>query len=137
MKSEFTIHGYKYIVLRKKGKMQHFTVHRLVAKAFLDNPYKYEFLDHVDTNPSNNVVTNLRWVETHQKNVNNPKTVAKKIDHRAILQIDKQTNSIISEWKNAHTIHKTLGFQSSNILSCCRNNNRRSAYGFCWKFLHA
>ena len=36
-------------------------IHRLVAEAFLDNPNRYEDVNHIDDNPSNNNVENLVW----------------------------------------------------------------------------
>ncbi|WP_427814285.1 NUMOD4 motif-containing HNH endonuclease [Enterococcus sp. 22-H-5-01] len=49
--------GYVRIVVAKH-------VHRLVAKAFLDDPEnkKHLWVDHIDGNRSNNDVSNLRWV---------------------------------------------------------------------------
>lgn len=38
------------------------SVHRLVAKAFLPNPDNLPEVDHIDGNPANNNVSNLRWV---------------------------------------------------------------------------
>lgn len=48
-------------------------VHRLVAETFIPNPDNKPFVDHIDRNPSNNNVENLRWV-TKQENMNNMKT---------------------------------------------------------------
>ena len=55
-------YGYEKVVLRKNGKPHYFTVHRLVAKTFLDNPYGKKEVDHIDCNKLNNNVSNLRWV---------------------------------------------------------------------------
>ena len=48
-------------------------VHRMVAELFIPNPENKPFVDHIDTNPLNNHVTNLRWV-TPYENLNNPIT---------------------------------------------------------------
>ena len=38
-------------------------VHRLVAKAFVENPKKYTEVNHKDENPENNRATNLEWCD--------------------------------------------------------------------------
>jgi hypothetical protein len=53
--------GYKHYKL-SKDKVSYNTVgHRLVALAFLENPDNKPQIDHIDNNPGNNIVTNLRW----------------------------------------------------------------------------
>ena len=61
------------VVLCKDGKTYPKLVHRLVATAFIPNPDGKPVVDHIDTNPFNNCVDNLRWV-TVQENCNNPLT---------------------------------------------------------------
>lgn len=61
------------VVLCKDGKMYPKLVHRLVALAFIPNPENKPVVDHIDTNPQNNRVDNLRWVTT-QENCMNPIT---------------------------------------------------------------
>lgn len=53
--------GYLVVVLCVNGKGMTCRVHRLVAKAFCDNPNALPFVDHVDRNMLNNNATNLRW----------------------------------------------------------------------------
>lgn len=48
------------------GKVE--TVHRLVAKAWLENPHNYSDVDHIDCDKTNNNVENLQWV-THSENM--------------------------------------------------------------------
>lgn len=59
------------VVLCKNGKTYPKLVHRLVAIAFIPNPQNKPVVDHIDTDPTNNKVENLRWT-TVKENANNP-----------------------------------------------------------------
>lgn len=52
----------------KKRKI--YRVHRLVATMFIPNSENKPFVDHLDTDKTNNKVNNLRWV-TPQENMDN------------------------------------------------------------------
>ena len=49
---------------------QRLYVHRLVAETFIPNPKNNPEVDHIDRNPANNKVSNLRWV-TSKDNMRN------------------------------------------------------------------
>lgn len=53
--------GYKRIVLSIGGAQKTFHVAVLVAKTFIPNPENKPQIDHIDNDPSNNRVENLRW----------------------------------------------------------------------------
>lgn len=69
--------GYLRVNLIKNGKKKQYAVHRLVAQAFLENPNKYNIVNHKDLNRSNNLFTNLEWV-TQKENMNYSLTVEKR-----------------------------------------------------------
>lgn len=64
MKQSFSSTGYLMVNLQKKT----FKVHRLVAKAFIQNLENKPCINHIDCNPLNNNSENLEWV-TQKENV--------------------------------------------------------------------
>lgn len=69
--------GGGYYVVTLNGKK--FLLHRLLAEAFIPNPDNKPEVDHIDGNPQNNSLDNLRW-STHKENLNNPISVKREID---------------------------------------------------------
>jgi hypothetical protein len=62
--------GYIRVNLCKNKEKKKHSVHRLVALAFIPNPDNKPQVDHADSNPSNNDVSNLRWA-TRSENTSN------------------------------------------------------------------
>lgn len=59
---------YHTVCLRKNGSIKRFSVHRLQAIAFIDNPENKPCVNHKDGNKLNNNIDNLEWV-TYSENV--------------------------------------------------------------------
>ena len=53
--------GYKIVPLTKDGVTKSHYVHRIVAEAYIDNPYNLPFINHKDEDKTNNFVGNLEW----------------------------------------------------------------------------
>jgi len=54
--------GYIRVVLCKCNNRKAISVHRLVAKNFIDNPKEKPDVNHIDGNKKNNKISNLEWV---------------------------------------------------------------------------
>ena len=57
--SSITAKGYEYVAIRQKGIYVGYSVHRLVATAFIPNPKRLPQVNHLDGNKLNNHVANL------------------------------------------------------------------------------
>ena len=60
-KTHYDACGYEMVQLRKDGEIKHFSVHRLVAIAFLPNPNELPQVNHKDEVRNHNTVDNLEW----------------------------------------------------------------------------
>lgn len=95
--------GYLRIQLYKNKIAKDFGVHRLVALAFIPNPYNKPEIDHIDGIPSNNNVSNLKWC-TPKENSNNPITISRKKEIMSIvnrkrigIKLSEETKTNISK----------------------------------------
>lgn len=53
--------GYKMIMLYKNNGNKRFSIHRLIAKAFIPNISNKPYINHKDGNKLNNSIENLEW----------------------------------------------------------------------------
>lgn len=61
-------HGYLSVIMSVKNKQFREYVHRLVAKAFVENVNNYPQINHKDCNKQNNNAENLEWCTQAQNN---------------------------------------------------------------------
>ena len=111
IKTHHSTKDYVIIGLYIDGKRKRFSVHRLVAEAFVENIDNKPFVDHINRIRDDNRVENLRWV-THLENMQNQtrgvitKKMIKKIIglHKAGHNVDfieKEINGYIAKMVSA------------------------------------
>jgi len=61
-------HGYLYVRLCRNWKGKHYSIHRLLATAFIENKNTYPCINHIDGNKLNNKLDNLEWC-TYSHNI--------------------------------------------------------------------
>lgn len=113
--------GYLFLSLCKNGRSRNYFISRLVAMHFIPNPENKPYVDHIDTNPLNNRVDNLRWC-TQKENMNNPISVNKISESRKGRKMTEETRKKISEShkgrkKSEETRKKMSQAQQGKIVS--------------------
>lgn len=125
--------SYGRVGLNKNGKTTRKYIHRLVAEAFIPNPYNLPEVNHKDENKKNNCVENLEWCSRKYNNnygKRNKQVSIKNTKKRKIYQYDL-SNNLIKIWNSIPEI-KLAGFKTGHI-GCCLKGKRQSANGYLWK----
>ena len=85
--------GYLRVGLSKNGKRHHKYIHRLVGETYLKPDETRPEIDHIDRNPRNNHISNLRWANKSEnalnrnqkrkpKNIETPQHILQKIQDK-------------------------------------------------------
>ena len=90
-----------------------FSVHRLVAIAFLDNPHNYPEINHRDENPQNNRVNNLEWC-TRKYNMSYGST-PKRLNLKNMKPVEYYEDGHVVRFNSIRGAKK-YGFDGSGIL---------------------
>jgi|LauGreDrversion4_2_1035121.scaffolds.fasta_scaffold52823_4 hypothetical protein len=106
-------HGYIKISIKNKS----YSVHRLVALAFIPNIENKEFVNHKDGNKTNNNLKNLEWATCLENNIhkinNNLSNTTKKV-----IQYDNHMNKL-NEFISIADASKKLNLSTHTITKSC------------------
>lgn len=120
--------GYLYVKLKEKN----YTVHRLVASAFIPNWFDEPCVNHIDENKNNNNFENLEWCDFKYNNnygTARERTIEK--TSKTVLQFLK-TGEFVREWFSTAEAGRN-GFNQGHIAACCRGEEKFHK-GFIWKY---
>lgn len=136
--------GYLTVSLNNKK----YSVHRLVANAFIHRLKNKEIINHKDGNKLNNCVENLEWC-SYQENSKHAWDIGLMEKSRSLNSILKQRAKIIGQFDleenfirafsgsveaEQHLIKQGISVNARNIRSVCQGK-RNKAGGFKWKYL--
>lgn len=115
--------GYANVMLYKNGKQKQHKVHRLIAEAFIPNPYNKPQVNHLDGNKAHNVVWNLEWSTAKENNIHASDTglihTAKKV---MVVETGEVFNSLGS-------CARAIGGNAGNISRCLNTDKSNTHKG--------
>ncbi len=152
--------GYLRVHLAVNGIVRTFSVHRLVAHAFVPNPDGKPTVNHLNEVKTDNRAKNLEWATIREQNVYGTRIQravantdwqkrSRKMDYHAIAskhdyatmqkkqmkpvhQLDMH-GSFIAQFPSLAAAARAVGVSTGGICSCLKKQ-RRSAGGFRWAY---
>lgn len=136
------IRGYKVIGLRKGGKKRFYSIHRLVAKAFIHtNDYSLQ-INHKNLNKADNSVDNLEWVLPHDNTIHaiehgrfensaDKLRIANEHRKKRVLAMAQNSGEVVS-FESIREAARVLNVGRKEISLCLRGlRGQTKGYKFC------
>lgn len=125
--------GYMIVHLHKDNERKAFTVHRLVARAFI--PGDALTVNHIDGNKTNNAAANLEW-NTYTENLDHAVRVGLNLQAVKVVGTSLADGSTKAFDSQAQAALVITGKRSNGTkISACLVGKRKTAYGFKWAAL--
>ncbi len=128
--------GYLSVQLFNGKRYKHYSIHRLIADHFIDNPYNYLYVNHKDENKLNNNVNNLEWC-TAAYNVNYG-TAKERAREKKIIGVSMflKDGTFIRDFDSIITAQRIMHIPNPNIVKCCKGK-RKTAGGYIWRYINS
>lgn len=132
--SQSTQQGYRMVTLLIDGKQKRMRVHRLVALTFIPNEYPIEkpYVNHIDGDRSNNMVSNLEWVSPSE-NIQKAADLGRMGKRaRPVVQYTLDGEKV-ADYQSATKAAQENNIQQSKITLCCQRQ-RKSTGDYQWRY---
>lgn len=129
----------KYWLRDKDGKKHRKAVHLLVAEHFVPNPLGYKYVMHIDGNPQNNNVDNLRWTERFVKHFVKKSEDYKLLEGKHNLMTTQEVvqyytdGTYINTFKSISEAAEKTKFSCGSIKAVL-DGKESSMGGYVWKY---
>ena len=121
--------GYYLVFLVKDGYRKAELVHRLVAKAFLENPNLLAEVNHKDGDKQNNTVSNLEWCSRSDNLRHRSRVLGQRGNAKRVVCVERCLSfdaiKDAAEW---------AGVTSGAIRQSLIKGNKRRAGGYHWRW---
>ena len=121
------------VCIWSKKKMHRLIVARLVAKAFIPNPYKFPQVNHIDENSENNKAENLEWCSAAYNATYGDKLKRQAKSRSRAVRVYDIYGEFIKLCSSAIDASNEFNVSRASISECC-NGNKKSAKGYVFKF---
>ena len=113
------VKGYLKIELCKDSIRKSFSVHRLVAMAFIENPLKKEQVNHIDGNKLNNHFSNLEWSTPKENTIHAIKNGLRK----SSINQRRAASRHMTNYNNKETLDLRTGIVFDSLKIACESTN--------------
>lgn len=135
-KTQINNAGYEFVSLCKDNKARPHSIHRLVATAFVSNPYDYKYVNHIDENKLNNCASNLEWCSAkqnleHSNVINKMLSAGHRANEKAVMMF--KNGVFVAEFDSISKAAEAIGsFQQ--LVTNCLYGIQKTTKGYSFKF---
>jgi hypothetical protein len=135
LKPKIDRYGYKAVTLTKNGKSFYTTVHRLVAMAFVPNPFSKGCVNHINEIKTDNRVENLEWVTVKENDNHGTRNIRMSNSKckKPVMQV--LPDGTIRYFKGVKDASRQTGKSHSCIASWCQGKFK-SAESSNWRYVN-